>query len=186
MLMRETPEYTLARNSQSRSGSQTSRKEESLMSKKLTQSLLLLSIFAGAAALLPRSARAQVPGPHPAYLHALSDLRMARAYLSEGWGYEAVRRDDDHAVEQIDAAIHDIKQAAIDDGKNLNDHPTIDAHLGWHDRFARANELLARAHHDLDHAEDVPEARGLRDRAIGHIDEAHNTVDHAWRTAQWQ
>jgi hypothetical protein len=129
--------------------------------------MLLLSVLFASIALLPAAASAQqVPGPHPAYLHALSDLRMARAYLNEGWGWEGVRREDDHAVAEIDAAIREIKHAAIDDGKNPQDHPPIDRHLGWHDRFARA--------------------RGLRNRAIIHIDEAHNTVDRAWRTAHWQ
>lgn len=153
---------------------------------KLSKSLLLLSLLFGAIALFPAASSAQVPGPHPAYLHALSDLRMARAYLSDNWAWEPVRRDDDHAIAEIDAAIREIKHASIDDGKDMADHPPIDGHLGPHDRFARANELLNRAHHDLDHAEDVPEARGLRDRAILHIDEAHNTVDRAWRTAHWE
>jgi hypothetical protein len=157
------------------------------MARFMTKSLLLLTLLSVSIALLPAAAQAQqVPGPHPAYLHALSDLRMARAYLSEGWGWDAVRREDDHAVAEIDAAIREIRHAAIDDGKDLRDHPPIEARLGWRDRFARANELLARAHHDLDHAEDVPQARGLRDRALMHIDEAHNTVDRAWRTARWE
>jgi hypothetical protein len=157
------------------------------MTNHKTKMLLLLSLLIASIVLLPAAGSAQqVPGPHPAYLHALSDLRMARAYLNEGWQWEAVRHEDDHAVAEIDAAIREIKLAAIDDGKNPGDHPPIDAHLSWHDRFARANELLGRAHHDLDHAEDVPEARGLRNRAIMHIDEAHNTVDRAWRTAHWE
>jgi hypothetical protein len=157
------------------------------MAKLKMKPLICLSVLFASIALLPAAASAQqVPGPHPAYLHALSDLRAARAFLHDGWAWPPVQREDDHAVAEIDAAIREIKHAAIDDGKTLQDHPPIDAHLGWHDRFARANELLARAHHDLDHAEDVPEARGLRDRAIMHIDEAHNTVDRAWRTAHWQ
>jgi len=156
------------------------------MKRLMTKSLLLLSLLVGSIALFPAASQAQVPGPHPAYLHALSDLRMARAYLSEGWGWDAVRREDDHAIAEIDAAIREIKHAAIDDGKDLRDHPPVDTRIGWHDRFARANELLARAHHDLEHAEDVPQARGLRDRALLHIDEAHNTVDRAWRTARWE
>jgi len=85
----------------------------------------------------------------------------------------------------IDKAIDEIKRAAIDDGKGLNDPFHIDTHLSPHDRFRKANELLAAAHHDLDHAEDVPQSRGLRDRAIMHIDEAHQVVDHAWREAHW-
>jgi len=156
------------------------------MARFTMKSLLLLTLLSVSAALMPGSAHAQVPGPHPAYLHALSDLRMARSFLNDGWAWEPVRREDHHAIEEIDKAIGEIKHAAIDDGKNLEDHPPIDTRLGWHDRFARANELLARAHRDLDHAEDVPQARGLRDRAILHIDEAHNTVDRAWRTAHWQ
>ena len=60
-------------------------------------------------------------GTSPAYLHALSDLRAARHYLNDGWAWEPVRHDDNAAIRQIDAAINEIKQASIDDGKGLND-----------------------------------------------------------------
>ena len=130
--------------------------------------------------------QAQVPGPHPAYLHALSDLRAARAYLSEGFQWGPVREEDNHAIREIDAAIERIKQAAIDDGKRLGDHPPVDAHLEPRNRFAKANELLFAAHRDLDKAEDVPQSRGLRNDALRHIDAAHNIVDHAYQTAKWQ
>ena len=143
-------------------------------------------LLAGIAAAAPAAMQAQqVPGPHPAYLHALSDLRAARHYLNDGWAFEPVRRDDNAAIGEIDAAIREIKRAAIDDGKGDADPFPIDRRLSPHDRFRKANELLAAAHRDLDHAEDVPQARGLRDRAIGHIDEAHRIVDTAWRTAHW-
>jgi len=134
----------------------------------------------------PATVQAQVPGPHPAYLHALSDLRAARHYLHDGWAWGAVRHDDDAAIGQIDAAIREIKMAAINDGKGDADPFPIDSHMSPHDRFRKANELLAAAHHDLDHAEDVPSSRGLRDRAILHIDQAHHIVDNAWRTAHWE
>ena len=128
----------------------------------------------------------EVPGPHPAYLHALSDLRAARHYLNDGWAWEPVRHDDNAAIHEIDATINEIKKASIDDGKGLNDPFHIDAHLSPHDRFRKANELLASANNDLSRAEDVPSSRGLRDRAIGHVDKAHQIVDAAWRTAHWQ
>jgi hypothetical protein len=128
----------------------------------------------------------EVPGPHPAYLHALSDLRAARHYLNDGWAWEQVRHDDNAAIREIDAAINEIKHAAIDDGKGLNDPFQIDTRLSPHDRFRKANELLRSAHEDLARAEDVPQARGLRDRAIGHVDSAHQIVDTAWRTAHWE
>jgi hypothetical protein len=143
-----------------------------------------------AVAVMPSTMKAQgyrqVPGPHPAYLHALSDLRAARHYLADGWAWGPVRHDDDAAIREIDAAIARIKQAAIDDGKGLNDPFPIDAHLAPHDRFSKANELLAAAHHDLDRAEDVPQSRGLRNDALLHIDRAHQIVDNAWRTAHWK
>jgi len=68
----------------------------------------------------------------------------------------------------------------------LNDPFTIDTHLSPHDRFRKANELLWAAHNDLAKAEDVPQSRGLRDRALGHVDKAHQIVDNAQATARWQ
>ncbi|MGD0444031.1 MAG: hypothetical protein ABSA39_08855 [Edaphobacter sp.] len=139
------------------------------------------------AAIAPMTVQAQeVPGPHPHYLHALSDLRAARHYLNDGWAWAPVRHDDDAAIREIDAAINEIKKASIDDGKGLNDPFTIDTHLSPHDRFRKANELLWSAHNDLSKAEDVPEARGLRNRAIGHVDAAHHIVDNAQATARWE
>ena len=147
-----------------------------------TAFLALLGILA----LSPKAASAQqVPGPHPAYLHALSDLRMARAYLDQ-IAWPPVQNDEEHAIREIDAAINEIKRAAIDDGKGLNDPFPIDTSLSPHNRFRKANELLWKAHNDLSRAEDVPESRGLRDRAIGHVDRAHQIVDNAERTAHWE
>jgi hypothetical protein len=145
-------------------------------------------LAAGLVAMLaPMSMQAgEVPGPHPAYLHALSDLRAARHYLNDGWAWAPVRHDDNAAIREIDAAIGEIKKAAIDDGKGANDPFPIDTRLSPHDRFRKANELLRSAHEDLARAEDVPQARGLRDRAIGHVDAAHQIVDAAWRTAHWE
>jgi len=127
-----------------------------------------------------------VPGPHPAYMHALSDLRAARHYLKDGWAWEPVRRDDDAAIREIDAAINEIKLAAINDGKSENDPYPIDAGISPRGRFVKAKELLVAAHNDLNRAEDVPSSRGLRDRALLHIDRAHQIVDHAQGTAHWQ
>jgi hypothetical protein len=139
------------------------------------------------AAISPIAMQAQeVRGPHPAYLHALSDLRAARHYLNDGWAWAPVRRDDNAAIREIDAAIDEIKKASINDGKGLSDPFPIDSHLSPHDRFRKANELLWSAHNDLSRAEDVPQSRGLRDRAIQHVDRAHQIVDAAERTAHWE
>jgi hypothetical protein len=148
---------------------------------------MMVVLAATVTAATPMTMQAQqVPGPHPAYLHALSDLRAARHYLNDSGAWDSVRRDDDAAIREIDRAIAQIKQASIDDGKGLNDPFPIDTRLSPHDRFRKANELLWAAHNDLSRAEDVPEARGLRDRAIGHVDTAHQIVDKAERTAHWE
>jgi hypothetical protein len=136
--------------------------------------------------LAPRTAQAQeqVPGPHPAYLHALSELRAARAYL-DGIEWPPIRGDRDRAIHQIDAAIGDIKNAAIDDGKNLNDHPPVEMNMEPNGRFRAALDLLDKAHNDVAQAEDVRKSRGLRDRALRDIDSAHAAVDHAVKTVRW-
>jgi hypothetical protein len=148
--------------------------------------LTLFAALLGISLMIPKAASAQqVPGPHPAYLHALSDLRLARAYLDK-IAWPPVQRDEEHAIREIDAAINEIKMASIDDGKTLEDHPPIDAHMRPDGRFRKALELLDKAHNDTARAEDVPQARGLRDRAIGHIDRAHGTVDDAIRRIHWE
>lgn len=126
----------------------------------------------------------QVPGPHPAYLHALSDLRLARGYLEQVEDPQ-VKGDAHRAIGEIDKAIDEIKHAAIDDGKDLHDHPPVDAGIPPRGRFHRALDLLHAAHNDCAHAEDLPEARGLRDRALMHIDYARDTVHDAVLRLQW-
>ncbi len=121
---------------------------------------------------------ADEPGRHPAYLHALTDLRHARAHLESPTATYHMDKEEQHAIEEIDKAIDEIKRASIWDGKNLNDHPPVDAHMDRAGRFRRAMELLDKAHNDIAREEDDPAVRGLRNRAIHHIDEAHHIVDH--------
>src|SRR5271166_5840647 len=112
------------------------------------------------------------PVHHPAYLHALSDLRAARWLIEHRPGDPAQMADEAESVRQIDAAINDIKQAAIDDGKNLADHPPVDARMDQRGRIHEALRILRKSRADLAREEDNAYANGLRDRAIGHIDAA--------------
>lgn len=121
---------------------------------------------------------ADEPGRHPAYLHALSDLRDARAHLDRLTPSDHLDSEEEHAIREIDAAIGEIKHAAIDDGKDIADHMPVDAHMGRRGRYHKALELLDRAHHDISEKEDDQFAHGLRHRALQHIDEAHRIVDH--------
>lgn len=139
-----------------------------------TSHVVLLSLLS-----LPVGVFAQAPGRHPGYDHALSDLRYARALLEHGPQWGRVARDDERAVAEIDRAIQEVRRAAWEDGRNPNAHPPVDAHWLPDERLRRAQDLLSRARHDLDHEEDNPAARGLRERAWMHIDEAQHAVAHA-------
>jgi hypothetical protein len=126
------------------------------------------------------SGNAAAQGQHPAYLHALTDLRHARAHLQRPDGGE-LRHEENEAIREIDAAIGEIKRAAIDDGKDLNDHPPVDAGLDYTGRLHRAMELLNKAHQDLEKEEDNRFAEGLQQRAFGHIDKARHDLGEAIR-----
>src|ERR1700728_2901145 len=133
--------------------------------------LKILTIFSGLL-LLPLFANADLPGKHPAYLHALTDLRTARWMLEHRPGDAAVSGNED-------AAIREIKHAAIDDGKNVNDHPNVDVAADRPGRLHKALELLRKVHSDVAREEDDPATRGFRDRAVGHIDGAIHATEHA-------
>jgi len=121
---------------------------------------------------LPVVANADLPGKHPAYLHALSDLRAARWMEQHRPGDAAVSAHEDVAITEIDAAIGEIKHAAIDDGKNIDDHPSVDVPKNRPGRLHKALQLLRKVHADVAREEDDPMTRGLRDRAVRHIDAA--------------
>jgi hypothetical protein len=131
-------------------------------------------LFASALGLASVAAAAD----HPGYLHALTDLRTARAHLQNP--DSGVLHDEErNAVAEIDKAIAEIKAASIDDGKNLNDHPGIDVHLKWVAHLNKCAELLKKAHDDVAKEEDNPEAQGLQGRALDHIAKASRFVQQA-------
>jgi len=146
--------------------------------KLLVKLVVPALFFALVLAVVPATSSAQEK--HPAYLHALSDLRAARAHLNHHDGGE-LRHEEKEAIHHIDDAIQEIKKAAIDDGKDLNDHPPVDAGMEYVGRLRRARQLLGQAREDISHEEDNPSARGLQQRAFRHIDQAIHEVDEAIR-----
>lgn len=147
----------------------------------MKKTLMGLAAALAVGAAVPAGAQ-QLPGPHPYYLHALSDLRAARWFLYHQPGDLRVYADEDVAIREIDAAIGELKRAAIDDGKSLEDHPNVDVREHG-SRLLKAIETLRKAHADVDHEEDNPEARGLKHRILEHIDRAEQAADGAH--AQW-
>ena len=117
-----------------------------------------------------------IPGAHPAFLHSLSDLRYARALIDRATESEVVASEEMYAIQEIDAAINEITRAAIDDGKNVADHPPVDRKIARTERFRKALELLAGARNDIRQRETDPQVFALRNAALLHIDEAFVAV----------
>jgi len=122
----------------------------------------------------------------PRYVHALSDLRSARAFLwREDW--REVMRDQRGAVDAIDRAISAARAASIDDGANPNVAVPVDRRLGWGDRFTKAMELLNSAQRDLSIAEDNNmRSAEWRTNALSNIQQAKDFVARAQRAAYWR
>ena len=137
--------------------------------------LLPLLMLIGLAAV-PASAA------HPFYQHALTDLRTARWLLNHQPGDRGVYDGENVAIQEIDAAIKEIKHASINNGNDINYRPNVDVKEQG-SRLLRAIETLKKAHDDMDREEDNPEVRNLRDRALGHIDQATNAANQAH--AEW-
>jgi hypothetical protein len=145
---------------------------------KLTAVLFVVALLCS---LAPSQVSAQ--GRHPAYLHALTDLRHARAHLERHDGGE-LRHEEKEAIHAIDDAIAEIKRASVDDGKDLNDHPPVDAGLDYTGRLHRAKELLEKARRDVGEEETNGWAQGLQERAYGHIDRAIHNVNECIRIVE--
>lgn len=140
-----------------------------------------------AVAYAPPSPLAPPPPPalHPRYLSAIADLRYARALL---WrpDWRDVMRDQRGAVDEIDRAIAEAKRAAIDDGRNPDDHPPVDARMGWEGRFRKSMELLDSAERDLSMEEDNRAAAQWRSVARKNIENAKAFVDRAMHASWWR
>ncbi len=144
--------------------------------KRLLGALLLLASFQFSA-----QANKPVYGDHPYYLHALSDLRAARWMIEHRPGNWVQTMDEMEAVRQIDAAIGEIRKAAIEDGKDINDHPPVDERNDHDGRLHVAVDFLRKARQDISHDEDNRFAQGLQARAYMHIDKALAAVKKAIR-----
>ena len=139
---------------------------------------LVAAVFPIALALAFGANAKPVPERHAAYLHALADLRYARAYLAHPDSGE-LRDPEKNAIAEIDHAIAELKAASIDDGKGIDDHPGLDSHLRWIGRLNKAAALLDKAHDDAAKEEDDAAAQGLQARVLGHIGKAHKHVEEA-------
>lgn len=151
---------------------------------KLTK-LKLASIAASALTLLPMAAHAQWWQHHPAYLHAMSDLREAYWLVDHRDSRDPIAKDEERrAAGAIRAAYQSLKDASIMDNKNIGDQPPPDMNFEQRrGRLHKAMDLLRDAHNEVNREEDDPAARGFKQRALGQIDRAAAATDaalHAW------
>ena len=92
--------------------------------------------------------------------------------------------DEHEAIDAIDRAIGEIKGAAIDDGKNINDHEPLDAREPRRGRLHKALSALRSAQRDVNQEEDNTYAGGLKARAIHHINEAIHLTEQGINAAE--
>ncbi len=134
--------------------------------------LALVAFGALMVATAPLAASADIPGPHPAYIHAMHDLRYARFLIARP-SLGNVTRPESAAVAEIDRALFEITRASIDDGKDIYAYAPADVGLDRHGRLRHALDLLRGARHDLFvNGESDPAAIGWRNGAFRHIDAA--------------
>ena len=110
--------------------------------------ILTLGLIGLAVAIAPVVVNAQMPGRHPAYLHARSDLRAAQ-FLLRVREEPNVTRHLVQADHEVEAAVLEIDHAAVLDHKDLDDHPHVDMNFDRLGRFRRTVELLREARADL-------------------------------------
>jgi hypothetical protein len=138
----------------------------------------VLPVVMALCALAPSASFAGFFGDHPRYLHALSDMRYARSLVLKPDDRNVVI-DEKNAARELDAAIGEIKEAAREDWKPINDHPPVDTNMDRPGRLHEAIKVLNKAQHDLSEEEDDSHARNLRNRAIQHLQVARNFIHQA-------
>lgn len=154
--------------------------EELFAMKHFSRVCLMVTMLV---AMMSGFAAADSPGKHPAYLHALNDLRNARTFLY----YPPNARldaDEQRAIDEIDAAIHLVTEAAIDDGKPMNYRPPSDVSFDRRDRLHRVQEWLDQAKLDVKQHESNGWSREYKDHALHHIDQARKAVKKAIERAR--
>lgn len=129
---------------------------------------------------VPVSSFAGFFGDHRLYMHALSDIRYARALIQRP-NPSIIPVDERKAAEELDVASSEIKVTASNDWKPINDHRSIDTHLDRRGRFTEALKVLAHAHNDVCKEVDDEKDKGLRNRAVNHLDQAMNYIRQAMR-----
>ena len=121
-----------------------------------------------------------IAGEHPVYLRALANLRAARWLIDHHPDKSWVQsKDEASAVMEMDAAISEIKHAAIDDHKDVKAHVNAQEGNDRPGRLRAALELLKKTRAEIEKKEDENFANGLQVRVFQHLDVAIRAIERA-------
>ena len=143
--------------------------------KTLASAALGLTAFTLLALAVPAQAQ------HPGYLHALSNLRQARALLQSD-NRSGMREERSRALDEIDRAIQEVRRAVREEGRESRWTPPPATQGDPARPLRSAMTLLDEAHRDVARGVDTSDYRGLQDRALRHIDEAQRSLGRALRS----
>jgi hypothetical protein len=141
------------------------------------------TVVCGLTALVLMATAIPMHAQGPNYLGALSSLRTARDYINSDHRpqFDGPRR---HAVDEINKAIQEIKNAAWDDGVQTKYAPPAAGVTDPWMPMKAAADWLAEALKQLDYGTDPNPANvNVQPRATQHINEARHTVGRIYQMA---
>jgi len=128
------------------------------------------ALVAGALVLIAATTQLLADGSaHPYYLQALSDLHAAKWNIEHCPSSSKTADDKEKAANEINAEISAINRAAINDGKDIQDHQKADEALDAQGHLHRALDLLEKTRMSLSHEQDDSTTRGLRKASFLHL-----------------
>ena len=125
-----------------------------------------LAVIASAVPIL-----ADTPGPHPFYLHARTNLRVAERMMNVP-DEPNVMQDLRAAADRVRQAIRLVDEAAVIDRKDVDDSPRVDIFPDRGGRFRAIFQMLEAAKRDLSQTEANLSAVGWRNAAVAKVNEA--------------
>ncbi len=138
------------------------------------------STIAAATLLASASLSHAAPPVHPAYLHALEDLKLAENAIASRGGDPAMHVHDRYAIQQIEAAQTVIYQVAPQEKKNVHTLPQSDANApAAAGKLHDALDYLAKARSDLNEPDSDAQFNEAKRRVLILVSAAEGQVNMA-------
>lgn len=139
-----------------------------------------ISTIAAATLLAGASVGHAAPPVHPAYLHALEDLKLAENAIATRGGDPAMHVHDRYAIQQIEAAQTIIYKVAPEEQKNVHTLPKADASIPSNGgKLHDALDYLAKARSDLNEPDSDAQFNDAKRRVLILVSAAEGQVNMA-------